>query len=230
MKNLTVVVHVGVVVLSVQIAAGAVLSFEEIHGGNTGTSVGFTSYGGLNWGNVLAARHKPGNGYSGFVTGLTDGITGGISTAPVGGIYTIGVSAPADMTYTFNGSYITSFANNYQPIELFGYRPGDVGYTNLATPGLPTFHIGIIADTASATGTFKPPPGGATPTFYTANFTGIDRLIIVSHSGTNSIWGGSHANSFMLDEFTIDEPIPEPATLSLLALGGLAVIRRRRAR
>ena len=228
MKSLTVIVHVGVVLLSVQIATGTILSFEEIHGTNTGTSVGFTNYGGLVWGNVLAARFSPSSGYTGFVTGLTDGITGAVTTAPAGGIYTVHVAAPTNMTYTFNGSYITSFANNYQPIELFGYRPGDTGYTNLAIPGSPTFHISITANTASATGTFKPPSGGATPTFYTANFTGIDRLIMVSYSGSNSIFGGSSANSFMLDEFTLNEPIPEPATLALVIVGGLAVLWRKR--
>jgi len=70
-------------------------------------------------------------------------------------------------------------------------------------------------------------PGGPMDSVYTLNYT-------FAHSGTNvtleySAWNlqGITDESWGLDNVTVTA-IPEPATLSLLALGGLALIRRRR--
>jgi len=59
-------------------------------------------------------------------------------------------------------------------------------------------------------------------------FEGIGRLTIMFPDSSASNWNGSTSNFYGLVEFQAFAPIPEPATMSLLALGGLALLRRRR--
>jgi hypothetical protein len=50
-------------------------------------------------------------------------------------------------------------------------------------------------------------------------------------NGTTSEGGGTigSAGSFRVDDFTVNaSAVPEPASLALLGLGGLALLRRRR--
>ena len=52
-----------------------------------------------------------------------------------------------------------------------------------------------------------------------------------AYTGFGSYWGGTHPLYLGLSEFQAfahPNPIPEPATMSLLALGGLALLRQRK--
>jgi len=207
-------------------ASAAVLGFEEIHGTNGGTYVGFTDYGGLLWGDVLAARILGLFG-SGGTTGIVEGITGAVNTHGPD-MY---VSAPPNTTFTFNGAFFTAFANNTQPIDFYGYRPGDDPWgTGIDGTGTPTFFTSITVDTAGATGNFDPPT--PSPQFYAIGFADITNLVILAHDGSNSVFGGADTtNTYIIDQFTFNEGslIPAPPAM-VIGWGALtiAALRRRR--
>lgn len=211
---------------SSQLTIAAVLSFEEIHGTNTGTFVPFTNYGGLLWGGVLAARIS-GVAGSGGVTGIVDGITGAMNTLGPD----IHVSASPTTTFTSNGAYFTAYANNTQPIDFYGYRPGDDPWgTGPSGIGTPTFFDTITADTAGATGT-RDPPTSPSPQFYTIDFTDIEDLVILGHDGADSLFGGADGtNSYIIDLFTYNESVAIPAPPPLAAGAGVMAIMSLRRR
>ena len=72
----------------------------------------------------------------------------------------------------------------------------------------------------------------ATTPMNTVSLSGISAIQDITQLTTLRIWaiGGSNDNKiWYLDNVTLNGVvIPEPATMSLLALGGLAMIRRRR--
>ena len=63
------------------------------------------------------------------------------------------------------------------------------------------------------------------PTWFDFNFVGIDMLTLRSYGGVDVLMPEGRGPHFVMDDFTY---IPEPATLLLLGLGGLALLRRRR--
>jgi len=104
--------------------------------------------------------------------------------------------------FTFNGAYFTAAWNNGLEMNIEGYNNGNLLYSDDFT-----------IDTYS-------------PTWISFDWVGIDELKFATSGGINAGLGYSGPN-WAMDDFTYNNPIPEPATLSLLALGGL-VLRRRR--
>ena len=75
----------------------------------------------------------------------------------------------------------------------------------------------------------KPPQGYWTPTVLSLTATDIAAAVGVTYGTPLEIRLVSESNRICFDnvKLTATGPIPEPATMSLLALGGLALLRRR---
>jgi hypothetical protein len=93
------------------------------------------------------------------------------------------------------------------------FVPGAAGPLDIDDPSSWTFGSGEGAWTTS---TFTPDPGGSLAGF---DPTAAEMRISLNQSGSALSWGGT---------MSMDGPvIPEPMTMSILGLGGLALLRRR---
>jgi hypothetical protein len=141
------------------------------------------------------------------------------------------------------GSQTTTFATNF------------VGTPTTVRSGALTVNAGSY--TAGATGT-TPNPFGPTVTFNSAyTYTGGNLLIEIRHSGSNIVNGSTDfldcvpttdpgygvnfwsatatgntatvgaANTFTVTRLTV-APVPEPASMAVLGIGALAMLRRRK--
>lgn len=89
--------------------------------------------------------------------------------------------------------------------------------------------LAMVGLTATATMTeldanFTPVAGHTATITYTDT---LGEMQLTGMVGTRSAQNASDINGYVLDNFTVT-PVPEPASMSLLALAGLALIRRRR--
>jgi hypothetical protein len=151
-----------------------------------------------------------------------------------------------------SGSNVQS--SNYLQLSLSGLAPNTAytvatysydssgGHTTNWTATAPTVSNGISGYWAASpvgNNTFTVPSGGEQSITWTAGTTPAPAIFTLTSDGTGTInlygWGGdgisgdASADTTYLDGFQIAVAVPEPASLGLLAVGGLAMLRRRRA-
>lgn len=114
------------------------------------------------------------------------------------------MAAVSDGTFTFNGAYLTGAWNDGLNITVDGLLGGVQLYSET-----------VVANTSG-------------PIFFNFNYTGIDEVTFNSFGGTpHGFPSGGQGTQFAMDNFTLNQT-PEPSTLILAALGGLALLAYRR--
>ena len=156
-------------------------------------------YGGLNWSDNWGVMNTPNYG---TVSGYHNGVVSGTNILYNSGAQTVSINSGA---FDWNGAFFTGAWNNGLSIQAIGY----IG-------GVEAFNQTIIVGTSG-------------PSWFDANFIGIDSLTISSFGGTDDpqyAGGGQH---FAMDNFTLNASVPEASALILLSFGllGLGVARRR---
>lgn len=151
-------------------------------------------YGGLSWDNLYANFTAP--GASGSYTGFNPG-TVSSSIALYNG-YGDAASISSSTAFTFNSAYLTAAWNDGLQIQVTGYSNGTQTYSSLLT--------------ASAT----------QATLFNFDWVDVDRITFSASGGTQIYFTGGGTN-FVLDNLTINAPVPEPTTYAMV-LAGLAVV------
>jgi hypothetical protein len=154
-----------------------------------------------------------------------------------------------------NGSLESFSSNGWNEGEFFEFQTSSTGYENLTIsygqsgsstgPGFFDFFYSADGTTFTQFGSSYDGPDldFSSSTFRPENVLSWDLSSIsaldndssvffrVAVNGTTSEGGGTigSAGSFRVDDFTVNaSAVPEPASLALLGLGGLALLRRRR--
>jgi len=190
------------------IAGQTLITFDDIsiptNDFTTLTSI-TNGYQGLNWSNCFAANVP----YQTSLFGVTNGANYGMISPP--NIAFNGSGNPAEIdssgtNFNFLSVYLTGIWNNNLNIEVEGF-----GGTNLL------YDQSVVASATS-------------PTLFTFNYLGIDRLTFDSFGGEPAGFSGGSGEQFAMDNLSV-EFIPEPASFLLAALGGVSLVaflRRKR--
>lgn len=132
----------------------------------------------------------------------------------------------------FNEYYTTEFIGMAPPEGQTAASPViQIGTTNVGTLGFRWIEVEIAVDGSTVTWTLNDPTVG-TDGLLIATITNAASTTGNISLGYNDIFSSLSANpefSFGLIDNVVVSVVPEPASLSLLGLAGLAVLRRRRA-
>jgi len=128
---------------------------------------------------------------------------------------------PADPAVRVQAAYVNWVGPSAQK-AFRTYYPGPGHDEYLNRPSLPTV-LTPFEMTVTPTGwSFTTEGGAISKSFTTSHMAGLSRIQI-------RIGGWEYSNVLNLVEFDNIQFVPEPATLGLLAIGGLALVRRRHA-
>jgi len=201
-------------------------------------------------GGLLVTGRSPGYSYN--VSAGRLHVTAATDSNGVGGA-SLQLATPFNVTGDFTVTVDASFPNppSGEELDLSMYRPGIAGYANLYL-----YHGGVIWSgiaLGSSPQTFNSVQTGITSATFKLSRTG-DTIATSYNTGSGFVALGQvtdPANTYPMpihiglyqehagavtaagsfDNLTITSPsVPEPASLSLLAFGGVSLFRRRRAR
>lgn len=105
--------------------------------------------------------------------------------------------------FTFNGAYLTGAWHDELNVQVEGYLDEELIYSTT-----------VVVDTIEAN-------------WFWFNYTDIDELRFTSFGGTTHPGYIDGGEQFAMDNFTFNEPIPEPTSLGLLAFGGICLMMKR---
>ncbi|MGA1870495.1 MAG: PEP-CTERM sorting domain-containing protein [bacterium] len=182
-------------------ANATVLTFDDITTATGYTSINnyVTGYGGFMWDQDWYLMHTP--SYSPQSSGYISGTASGdyILFNAYASVVSIN-----DADFDFNGAYLTAAWNTDLNIRVRGFDDGVQIYEQIVT-----------TDTNG-------------PNWFDFDFLGIDQLEFYSYGGISAGIGGS-GEHFAMDDFTVNESVPEPATCLLLLFGfaGMVGIKKK---
>jgi hypothetical protein len=165
-----------------------------------------SGYNGFNWSNFFALNTTL-QGVNGYSNGVVS--PNNVAFNAFGNPASFSSANTAD-NFTLNSFYLTAAWNNGLNVLIQGFDDGNVVNS-----------INLVVSTLS-------------PTLFTLNWTGIDRILLTTSGGTNVGYGGSGTH-FAMDNLVVNasvSAVPVPAALPLLAtgLGALVAAGRRRKR
>jgi len=148
----------------------------------------------------------------GYLNGSSHAPGSGYDNGTVSGDYVAAnlwasVATVSDSLFDFNGAFFTGAWNDGLNINIQGLNNGSAIFNTT----IQVDHYG--------------------PTWFEANFVGIDQLVFNSYGGTHVVTGGA-GEHFAMDNFTFNEtaPVPEPSTILLMGAGLLGLVGYNRKR
>jgi hypothetical protein len=179
----------------------AVIGFEDLYPvlDKSATNAIPAGYAGFNWSSRFRLMTRE---YAAASTGVgyTNGMIGNVVAYTSGAAGANSVEMSSGDLFNFAGAYITSVWKMSQDVQVQGYYNGS-----------------LIYDTTIFTSSDR-------AYWFDFDFENIDRLRIVPGINGTDIYGTYRGSHLAIENITI---VPEPATLMLLALGGLLIKRKR---
>lgn len=196
-------VIIALAIFGMRSAQATVLTFDDLNGIGGGITIP-NGYNGLNWDAVVVIN--PGVNYyenGNLVTFKGSGVINGIVSPPnvaIAGFGLTNVGIPAIVSvpngsFNFNSVYLTAAYDNDLNILVQGSLNGVTKYSETV----------IVND--------------ASPTDFNFNYLDIDTLTFTSSGGVPS-YSSTGSPLFVLDNFTYNEPVPEPKTILGILVGG----------